>query len=151
MSNNYGLNKYKQTSVTTASRGQILLMLYEAAIKNTKIAIDATMRRDLAEKGKYILKVQHIINELSLTLDHSANTPITGELERLYVYMIDQITDANIKCDPIPLRTVLKLLETLYDGWKGAVDQVNKNGGDAASLAKSETITANPLTKPDKK
>ena len=34
MSNNYGANQYKQTSIKTASRGQIVLMLYEGAIQN---------------------------------------------------------------------------------------------------------------------
>ena len=116
MSNNYGLNKYKTTSVTTASRGQVLLMLYEGCIKFCKQAIEATKKKDLAEKGKYILKVQDIVNELSVTLDHNIGGNVSRELERLYNYMIDQLTQANIKNDHKPLETVLKLLETLYSG-----------------------------------
>ncbi|MBI3544849.1 MAG: flagellar export chaperone FliS [Deltaproteobacteria bacterium] len=135
MSNNYGLNKYKQTSVTTASRGQVLLMLYEGAIKFCRIAIDATQKKDLAEKGKYILKVQDIINELVVTLDHNVGGNLSKELERLYNYMIEQITEANIKNDVKPLQTTLKLLETLYEGWAAAVNQVNKQGGEAAAQA----------------
>lgn len=128
MSNNYGLSKYRQTSVTTASRGQVLLMLYEGCMKFCRLAIDATNKKDLAEKGKYILKIQDILNELSVTLDHNAGGNISRELERLYNYMIEQITEANIKNDPKPLEVVLKLLETLYQGWVTAVNQVNKSG-----------------------
>ena len=138
MSNNYGVNKYKQTSVTTASKGQVLLMLYEGAIKFCRQAIEATKANRRADKGIYILKVQDILNELSLTLDHNVGGDISKELEKLYNFMVMQITEANIKNDPKPLEVTLKLLETLYDGWKGAVDKVAKMGGDPASLAITE-------------
>src|SRR4051812_48771052 len=117
MSNNYGVNKYKQTSVTTASRGQVLLMLYESCIKYTRLAIDSIKKNDRAEKGKYILKVQDIINELSVSLDHKVGGDISRELDRLYDFIIVQITDANVRNDTKPLESVLKVLETLYEGW----------------------------------
>ncbi|MBI3557338.1 MAG: flagellar export chaperone FliS [Deltaproteobacteria bacterium] len=144
MSNNYGLNKYKTTSVTTASRGQVLLMLYEGAMKFCRIAIEATKRKDLAEKGKNILKIQDIINELVVTLNHDVGGDLSRELERLYNYMIEQITVANVKNDPKPLETVLKLLETLHEGWVAAVNQVGKSGGDAFAAAAAEK--SNPTT-----
>lgn len=144
MSNNYGLNKYKQTSVTTASRGQVLLMLYEGCIRFCKQAIDATKKKDLAAKGTFILKMQDIINELAVTLDHNIGGDISRELERLYNFMIDQITEANLKNDPKPLETVLKLLETLHEGWVVAVNQIGKFGGDPhAALAAENAAKAN--------
>lgn len=138
MSNTYGLKAYKQTSVTTASRGQVLLMLYEGAIKNCKLAIEAVKAGNRAEKGKYILKVQDILNELSVTLDHNVGGNVSKDLERLYSYMVEQITEANVKNDAKPLETTLKLLETLYSGWVEAVKQVAKHGGDPATLATQE-------------
>ena len=47
-------NKYKQTSVLSASREQILLMLYEAAIRFTKLAIQAAEQKKVAERGQKI-------------------------------------------------------------------------------------------------
>ncbi|MGE4232241.1 MAG: flagellar export chaperone FliS [Bacteriovoracia bacterium] len=120
MSNN-AYNKYKQTQVTTASRGKILLMLYEACMKNLRIAADAINRKDLAEKGKHIVKAHDIINELSLSLNHEVGGNISKELERLYVYMVEQITEANVKNDSKPIEITLKLLQTLYEGWVEAV------------------------------
>lgn len=140
--NNYGFNKYKQTSVTTASRGQVLLMLYESAIKHTKRAIEALNEKNLSKKGEAILKVQDIVNELSLSLNHDVGGNISQELERLYTFIIDQITTANIQNEVKPLQDALKILETLYDGWVGAVQQVAKQGGDAAVVASAEkTVT----------
>lgn len=124
---NHGFSKYKQTSVTTASRGQVLLMLYESCIKSCKLAIEALKNKNLAEKGKHILKAQDIINELSVTLDHNIGGDISRELERLYNYMIEQITEANIKNEPKPLEITLQLLEKLYEGWVVAVNQVGNH------------------------
>ncbi len=136
--NNYGLNKYKQTSVTTASRGQVLLMLYEGAIKHTKRAIEGLNEKNLSKKGEAILKVQDIVNELSLSLNHDVGGNISQDLERLYNFIIDQITTANMKNELKPLQDALKILETLYEGWVGALQQIAKQGGDPATVAANE-------------
>ncbi len=56
----YGLGAYKKTSVQTASKEQILLMLYQAAIKNCKKAIEAIEQKNIAGKGVHIGKLQDI-------------------------------------------------------------------------------------------
>ena len=125
MANPY--NKYKQTSVLSASREQILLMLYEGAIKFTKLAIQAIENNQIAERGQNIIRAFDIILELQATLDHKVGGELAGQLEQLYVFMMDQYTKANIKGDPEPLRANLKVLENLYEGWKGAIDKIKKD------------------------
>lgn len=124
MANPY--NKYKQTSVLSASREQILLMLYEGAIKFTKLAIQATEQNKIADRGHNILRAFDIIVELNATLDHKVGGELAVQLEQLYVFMMDQYTKANLKGDPEPLRANLKILENLYDGWKQAIDKIKK-------------------------
>ncbi|MBY0451664.1 MAG: flagellar protein FliS, partial [Bdellovibrionaceae bacterium] len=46
--------------------------------------------------------------------------------EQLYVFMIEQYTKANIKGEAEPLKANLKVLENLYEGWKGAIEQMKK-------------------------
>ena len=125
----YGFNAYKQTSVGTASREQILLMLYEAAIKHTKKAISAIESNNVAEKGMAIGKLQDIVNELNNSLNHKVGGEISKNLEQLYNYISEQSTEANIKNDVEPLKSVQKILETLFDAWKEAVAEVKKTGG----------------------
>jgi flagellar protein FliS len=132
MSQGYGASKYKQTAVTTANRGQLLLMLYEAAIKNVKKASVAVDQRNLSEKGIAIGKAHDIINELNNSLDFNTGGDIARDLERLYHFMTEQLVQANMASSSDPdgakerLQTIQKLLETLLDGWRGAVEQVNK-------------------------
>ena len=120
----YGLGAYKKTSVKTASKEQILLMLYQAAIKNTKKAIEAIEQKNLAKKGEYIGKMQDIIVELSNSLDFEVGGDVAKELASLYDYILYSSTQANIKIDKTHLEGCLKVLNTLYDGWTEAIKQI---------------------------
>jgi flagellar protein FliS len=117
----YGLGAYKKTSVNTASKEQILLMLYQAAIKNCKKAIESIDQKQIAKKGEYIGKLQDIIIELANSLDHEVGGDVSKELASLYDYILHSSTQANIKIDKAPLESVLNILNTLYDGWTEAV------------------------------
>jgi flagellar protein FliS len=119
--------KYKNTSVTSASKEKILLMLYEGAIKFTKRGIKACEDKNIAERGVNIGKAFDIIMELNNTLDHKVGGDISKNLEQLYMYISDQYTKANISGDVGPLKDVLGILETLNGAWVKAIEQVKKN------------------------
>ena len=122
----YGAKQYKQTAITTANRGQVLLMLYEAAIQNVKKASECLDRKDIAGKGQAIIKTHDIVNELLNSLNFEVGGNIARDLERLYNYMSEQLVKANMNNSKETLQTIQKLLETLLEGWRGAVEQVNK-------------------------
>ncbi len=128
-------NKYKQTSVLSASREQILIMLYEGAIKFTKLAIQAVEQKKIAERGQNIIKAFDIILELNATLDHKVGGELPQQLESLYLYMMDQYTKANITGTAEPLHSCLKVLENLHDGWKQAIDQMKKTNEQKGGAA----------------
>lgn len=131
-SSSYGLGAYKKTSVATASREQILLMLYQAAIKQCKKAMDAIEQRNLVQKGESIGRLQDIIIELMNSLDHKVGGDIAKELSALYDYMLYSSTQANINIDRKPLEGVLSVLNTLYSGWVEAVKSVKNNAATSA-------------------
>lgn len=120
----YGLGAYKKTSVETASKEQILLMLYQAAIKNCKKGIEAIENKNLAKKGEHIGKMQDIIVELSNSLDFEVGGDVAKELASLYDYILYSSTQANIKIDKTHLEGCLRVLNTLYDGWTEAIKQI---------------------------
>lgn len=119
--------KYKTTAIQSASREKLLLMMYEGAIKFTKLAIQAADEKRIADRGMNIGRAYDIVMELNNTLDHKVGGDISKNLEQLYMYMTELFTKANLTGDPAPLREVLKLLETLYQGWAQAVEQLKKN------------------------
>jgi flagellar protein FliS len=122
--------KYKQTSIQSASREKLLLMLYEGAIKFIKKGIIAAENKQIAERGMNIGRAYDIILELNNTLDHKVGGEIAQNLEQLYMFITDQLTKANITGDPQYLRNSLKVLETLYEGWQKAVEQLKKDNAE---------------------
>lgn len=122
--------KYKATSIQSASREKLLLMMYEGAIKFVKLGIAASEQKKIADRGVNIGRAYDIILELNNTLDHKVGGEVAKNLEQLYMYLTDQLTQANITGDPQYLRNCLKILETLYDGWVKAVEQLKKDNNE---------------------
>ena len=121
-----GYKHYKQTAITTATPGQVLIMLYEGAIQHLRKAAEAMDRKDVAAKCRHIGKAHDIVNELCATLNHEVGGDIARDLERLYNYMGSQLVKANMENNKESVLQVAKLLETLLSGWKGAVEQVQR-------------------------
>ena len=132
MSNPY--NKYQKTKVTTASREKILLMLYEGAIRFTKLARTAMTEKKIAEKGRYISKATAILSELMATLDHKVGGELAQDLENLYVFMIDKLIEGNINNDTECLDSVENILRTLYSAWKDVVENPRPDGVPSKEL-----------------
>ena len=136
MANNYGVGAYKKTSVHTASKEQVLLMLYQAAIRNCKKAIDAINNKQIAQKGEHLAKFQDIVVELNNSLDFKVGGEIARDLSALYDYLLFSSTQANIKMDATQLEGCLKVLNILYDGWNEAIKSLRvTNPGQSASQA----------------
>lgn len=136
MANPGGANQYKAMAIKTASPGQILIMLYEAAIKNVRKAIEAIEKKNIAEKGTHIGKTHDIIIELQSSLNHELGGQIAADLERLYNYVSTQLVRANMENSVEALKNIQVILENLLDGWKSAVSQVQKGQADVKGQAK---------------
>lgn len=111
-------NAYKNNSITTQSPGRIVVLLYEGTIKFLKQSIDAIERKDYAEKGRLIGRALDIIGELNASLDMEVGGEIASNLRNLYVFMIQELTQASIKMDARKVRGVIGCLEELLAGWK---------------------------------
>jgi flagellar secretion chaperone FliS len=123
---NTNVNPYQKTQVTSSNPEKILIMLYDGAINFTKIALDKMNKGDRAGKGKYIGNAQAIIAELMNTLNHDAAPVIAKDLERLYIYLIDEYIAANISNAPKHLDNVVRILTMMRDTWVDAVEVARK-------------------------
>lgn len=113
-----GIAAYQDNTITTQSRGRLIVMLYDGAIKFMRLAIKELEANNYEAKGSYINKAQDIINELNAVLDMDAGGEIATNLRKLYCFMSKRLSEANIKRDPQMIRDVIKLMEELNQGWK---------------------------------
>ena len=109
-------NAYKQNSVTTASPGELTLMLYNGCLKFLTKAKQSMEVNNIEEKNYYIQRAQAIIAELMSTLNMDYD--ISKQMLPLYEYMNRQLIEANIKNDTAILDEVEGLVTDFRDTWK---------------------------------
>ncbi|MCB0363129.1 MAG: flagellar export chaperone FliS, partial [Bdellovibrionales bacterium] len=86
----------------------------------------AVEKKDIAGRGENIGRAFDIITELNNTLNHEIGGELASNLEQLYMFVTDQLTQANIQGKREHLDNALKVLTTLYEGWLQAVERLKK-------------------------
>lgn len=112
-----GLNAYRRTEVQSRTPLELVVMLYDGALRFTVIAHEATLRRDIRARHDATSRLLGIIAELQNTLDLERGGEVAASLDGLYDYMSRCVLDATSRNDAAPLAEVRRLLETLRDGW----------------------------------
>jgi len=113
-----GINAYQENAVTTQSRGRLIVLLYDGAVKFLQQAIREIERADWVAKGQYIDRAIAVLDELNLCLDMEAGGEVATNLRRLYDFMRRHLIAANTHRDPQRIREVIKILEELNEAWK---------------------------------
>ncbi|MFP3153744.1 flagellar export chaperone FliS [Lachnospiraceae bacterium ZAX-1] len=113
---NRGYAAYSNNKIMTASPAELTLMLYEGAIKFCNIASEAIEGRQFEKAHNNIKKVEDIISEFQITLNH--DYPIAKEFDKVYTYIQQRLLDANLAKNKEFLEEVLGHLRTMRDTWK---------------------------------
>ena len=114
---------YNNSKVLTASHAELTLMLYEGAIKFGNIAIMAMEQKDVPKAHTNVVKVQRIIDEFRQTLDHKY--PVAEDFDRVYVYLLRRLLEANMAKDPVIMGEVVGHLRSMRDTWKEVMKRAN--------------------------
>ncbi len=114
---------YQNNSVTTASPGELTLMLYNGSLKFIHIAKKAIEEKNIELKNTNIQKVQAIVRELMVTLN--TDLELSQNLMSLYDYINRRLTEANVKNDCAILDEVEGLITEFRDTWKQVI-QLNR-------------------------
>ncbi|MEK4173676.1 flagellar export chaperone FliS [Lysinibacillus sp. FSL L8-0312] len=112
-------NAYKQNSVTTASPGELTLMLYNGCLKFLNKAKLAIHDKNVQEKNINLQKAQAIISELRATLNMEIE--VSKNMLALYEYMNNRLVEANIRNDITIIEEVEGLVTEFRDTWKEVI------------------------------
>ena len=115
--------QYNNSKILTASPAELTLMLYDGAIKFCNIAIMGIEQNDINIAHTNIRKVERIIEEFRSTLDR--RFAVAEDFDRVYVYLLRRLLEANLKKDKEILEEVNTHLRSMRDNWK-EVMRLNK-------------------------
>jgi flagellar protein FliS len=131
------ISTYRETRVKTASQGQLIIMLYNEAIKNLDqgqelLSLNNGERKipgNIEKISNFILKTQEIITELIVSLDFDQGGDIAKNLFSLYTWFNRELMEANIAQDVDRIKEVRFLLNDLKSAWE---EIVAKNSAESA-------------------
>ncbi len=132
------VSTYKETKIKTAGQGQLIIMLYNTAVRQLDEALFLLQANDSGKKdpskfekvGKAVVKTQEIISELMVSLDFEQGGEIAANLFSLYTWFNRELMEANINQDAKRISIVRNHIENLRNAWQ---EVVSSNAFETAS------------------
>ncbi|HLQ37301.1 MAG TPA: flagellar export chaperone FliS [Planctomycetota bacterium] len=115
---------YQRNAILTASPEKLVKLLYDGAIKNlekSRVGLADARTSHSQEVGNSLGRAIGILGELRASLDHAAGGQVARDLDRLYEFSLDQLSQANVTRKPEGVSAALSVVRTLKEGWDGIV------------------------------
>lgn len=110
--------QYQQTQVGTADRRRLLMLMFDGALKFLALAEARLREGDIGQFAHHLSRAEGIIAELLHTLDHKAGGEIAKSLERLYRFMLEHLTVANLRKSAGHVAEVARVLGVVASAYR---------------------------------
>ena len=117
--------EYLKQRVQSASPVELIRILYEAAVQSVDEAVRALQSGDILKRGRAVTKTIEILSELRIALRYDVQPEYCRTLAGLYSYMQSQLIRAHSEQSESLLLEVSRLLQTLLEGWTGAMENLS--------------------------
>jgi flagellar protein FliS len=111
------IDQYRKSSVSSASPLQLVIMLYDGALRFMEAGKHAMQQRDVFVQNENITKAERIISELLSTLDMEQGGEVATNLFSIYTYVYDKLVEANIEDKPELIDECTTILSELRESW----------------------------------
>ena len=144
--------EYLASRVTSATPMELTRMLFEGAVQSVREAISAHRAGDILARGNAVTKCVQILGELRFSLRRDVAPQYCDTLSGLYGYLQNRLIQAHAEKSEPMLQEVGGLVQTLLDGWVGAIGRMDTEksaphevpaAAEAATPGSTETA-ANP-------
>jgi flagellar protein FliS len=121
------LRSYRQIATLTAPPGQIVLMLYEGALRSLERALPGFVLDDPAQANMMVhnnlQRAQEIIRELNNALNMEQGGECAVTLRQLYEYFDRRLQESNVQKKSHGTEEVIRHLTELRDAWATMLSQ----------------------------
>jgi len=108
---------YRQTEAQSRTPLELVVMLYDGALRFAAQARAAIERKDVRARREAISRTLAILSELQGTLDLEKGGEIAASLNNLYIYINGCLLDGAAKQDVRPIDDAMRVLTTLREAW----------------------------------
>lgn len=118
-----GYQAYRRTQIETAPPEQLILMLYDGAIRFARNGRRALESGDRQKAHHNLTRAQDVMSELIGSLDMEAGGELAANLYQLYRYIYQRLVQANVRKSVEPIDEAIRLVSELREGWYEGVIQ----------------------------
>jgi flagellar protein FliS len=112
-----GIDTYRRTEIESRTPLELVVMLYDGALRFLGDARSAIERGDVQARRVAASRALAILSELQSTLDMDAGGEIARSLDQIYSFVTTCVTDASFKQEVRPLDDAIRILTPLRDAW----------------------------------
>ena len=116
-SGNRAAQAYRRVETESRSPLEIVVMLYDGALRFLVEAREAHARGDRRARAHAVSRTLAIVAELQNTLDLEQGGQVAEQLDNLYIYLTSRLLDVTLKQDVAAIDEVHKLLTPIRDAW----------------------------------
>jgi len=129
------VQEYRKGAVNGASPLQLIIMLYDGALKHMEAGKHAIESNDLAKQNQNLQKAQRIVMELMSCLDMKQGGEVAKNLLALYTYVLNQLVEANISDKAEPIERSIQVFSDLRESWVEIEKNARTQDNDSQPLA----------------
>lgn len=119
-------NRYEKDGTGVVPQPRLLLMLFDRLVLDVRTSIDAIATGQIELSHKKLTNAQAILWELHAALDTKA-WPEGEGLAQLYLWLNEQLVEANCNKDGRKLKACMGILDDLNATWKQAYASLSPN------------------------
>lgn len=109
---------YRQNAIDTQNRSQIVVLLYEGALRFMKQALLDIYNHNYGARSIALGRTQEIIFELNASLNMEVGADVAKNLRSLYTFVWTRLNEVNVKNDAVLLGRLIRILEDLAGAWR---------------------------------
>ncbi len=122
-------SSYRQVATQTAPPGQLVLMLFDGAIRfleQARLGFDLSDPKTRNESiNNNLLRAQAIITELNCSLNTAEGGKLADTLRQLYQYFDRRLVESNMRKEDSGVKEVIHRMSILRDAWAQMLTQTN--------------------------
>ncbi len=128
MENRSLIAKYRDQSVLTMSRGELILRLYDEVLKNARFACRLFREENRTAAFRCTAKCRNILNYLTVILDRKYELSVP--FNRMYSYLNGQLIRADTTGNPAGLEKAIPRFAELREAWSQSIRKSRIEGGE---------------------
>ncbi len=113
------LSAYNRTDTMGKSQLDLILQVYDGAIKTYTQAKDNYLNKNAEAGFESLEKAQRFVTHLFTTLDHEKGGEVAENLGKMYAFIINETEGIKGTKDTRKLSAIIEMLGNIRSGWAG--------------------------------